>query len=156
MNEDNVTLDKQETNIQVKMKDLQPFHLTQRQIGTYLFKLIQQKNLIRSASNTTPWRDSIWKRLANRTNTHVLNNLNLNLPLCQSPSFFIANIPRRSTNQSRHRMLLSILTHIHPRHRIIIIKQTLRQYLTQLRFSNTCRSGNVNVQNKYSKFAKVC
>ena len=60
--------------------------------------------------------------------------------LGQPAALVPADIPRRRTDQTRHRMRLHKLTHIDSGHAVGIVKQKLRQRLGQLGLTDTGRS----------------
>src|SRR4030095_13029893 len=55
-------------------------------------------------------------------------------------TFFIAHISRRRTDQARDGMLLAILRHINPDHRVLIIEQEFRERTGEFRFANSSRA----------------
>ena len=60
--------------------------------------------------------------------------------LCQLSALVVSHISRRRTNQTRHGVLLHVLTHIDTHHVGLIIKQCLCQGLCQLRLTYAGRS----------------
>src|SRR6266704_1780062 len=55
-------------------------------------------------------------------------------------AFFIADISRRRSNQTGHRMLLHVFGHIHANHRPFIVEKEFGQRARGFSLSDTCRS----------------
>ena len=60
--------------------------------------------------------------------------------LCQLTTFIVAHIAWRCTNQTRHTVLLLILTHVDTRHHRLVVKQVVGQCLGELRLTDTRRT----------------
>ena len=60
--------------------------------------------------------------------------------LCQLTAFIVSDISWRRSDQTGHRMLLHVLTHIDTDHVVLIIEQALCQSLGKLCLTNTGRS----------------
>ena len=56
--------------------------------------------------------------------------------LGQIAPFLVTHVTRGRTNQSRHRVLFHVFTHIHPNHILLVVKEELRQGSRQFRLTH--------------------